>query len=598
MKLSKRARRLLALALGIAVITSITGLVIHRQAHAAAVPSSAQTRADLAQMQVLLDSGSAARQAALLVPGFTFAPGSGPIVPAGMKVKILPATFRTHGQLATVNADASGATVTLSLVMDQGHWRLYHVAPAGAKAQAASPPAANAQLTASMTADTVKACPAWQDLVGKTPVVLIHGYAEGPSVWSQAPQGGGSAMYDSVNDIGSSGPGGTVWTSTFDYSMGNQNQQWVGEHSGPRFAAYLKCVAAASRQAGGPGKVIVVTHSMGGLVTRWATSKGGASADIAEVITIATPNTGDFFANFMVTACLDPYSAEVAAINALTGSSNICAGMSAFWGMSALGPDIDTLPPLPSGIPLYAIAGDETIRGITLWGAHLNIGLDGDGIVTLGSAHADGGTPYTFSCLSRSFEGLCWHNGLPSYQPVIAQVTDLVQQFVTSHPAPAPQPATSQAPGCDGSSPPCVQFVTGGDNPTSGDFGEEPWSGVEPTWMALSGDSTLYIGHITWQTWDTATTAGGSATATGTGYWEENSCTPSCAQGAFSATPVTITLSNPQWFGNGELEWQTMTTSVPAPGDTVTMFTWGGAYPAWWPPRAGTSSALSSMWPT
>jgi hypothetical protein len=46
-------------------------------------PGSAQTQADLIAMQSLLNSGSAAQQAALLAPPLKLAPGSGPVLPPG-----------------------------------------------------------------------------------------------------------------------------------------------------------------------------------------------------------------------------------------------------------------------------------------------------------------------------------------------------------------------------------------------------------------------------------------------------------------------------------------------------------------------------------
>ena len=46
--------------------------------------------------------------------------------------------------------------------------------------------------------------------------------------------------------------------------------------NGPKFAAYVRQVAAVAKAAHGPGKVIVVAYSMGGLTTRAAASEPGA----------------------------------------------------------------------------------------------------------------------------------------------------------------------------------------------------------------------------------------------------------------------------------------------------------------------------------
>jgi hypothetical protein len=66
----------------------------------------------------------------------------------------------------------------------------------------------------------------------------------------------------------------------------------------------------------------------------------------------------------------------------------------------------------------------------------------------------------------------------------------------------------------------------------------------EPSTVYLSGDGSLYAVHITWTGW-------GTAAATGHGTAEANDCKPDCAQGTFSAHPVTITLTRPAaWHGD------------------------------------------------
>src|SRR6266496_2531962 len=84
-RLSNRAWILLMLAICLAVTASAAGLVLSRHgAQAAAAPRSGitapppgttQARADLTAMQALLNSGSAAQQAALLAPPLKLASG-------------------------------------------------------------------------------------------------------------------------------------------------------------------------------------------------------------------------------------------------------------------------------------------------------------------------------------------------------------------------------------------------------------------------------------------------------------------------------------------------------------------------------------------
>ena len=64
------------------------------------------------------------------------------------------------------------------------------------------------------------------------------------------------------------------------------------------------------------------------------------------------------------------------------------------------------------------------------------------------------------------------------------------------------------------------------------------YSGMEPTEIAYSGDSTNVVTGITWASW----TATG---ATGTGTSDIDSCVPSCAAASPNPVTTTITLSGP-----------------------------------------------------
>jgi hypothetical protein len=95
-------------------------------APAAPAPGKTQAQADLAAMQSVLNSGSVAKQAALLVPPMRFASGSGPVLPPSTTITISPGSLHSSGQSGTVQARISdGTTVTLGLYSVQGHWRLY-----------------------------------------------------------------------------------------------------------------------------------------------------------------------------------------------------------------------------------------------------------------------------------------------------------------------------------------------------------------------------------------------------------------------------------------------------------------------------------------
>jgi pimeloyl-ACP methyl ester carboxylesterase len=142
------------------------------------------------------------------------------------------------------------------------------------------------------------------------PVVMVHGWtarsthpnADG----TEDTQGTFSHLIDfTANRSGSADvgrslvgqlqglPGAAVFT--FDYHP--YSGRWVtDEHLGPALVKVVDCLAKASGQ-----KVIVVGHSMGGLVGRFAATDGGRGSDsIAQLVTMGTPNQGSLAA--MVTA--------------------------------------------------------------------------------------------------------------------------------------------------------------------------------------------------------------------------------------------------------------------------------------------------------
>jgi serine/threonine protein kinase len=92
---------------------------------------------------------------------------------------------------------------------------------------------------------------------------------------------------------------------------------------------------------------------------------------------------------------------------------------------------------------------------------------------------------------------------------------------------PATTPATSPASSATTSAPAALPLLTVGS-----------YTGMKPTEIAYSGDSTNIVSKITWSSW----TATG---ATGQGTTDMNSCNPNCAQAPPSIVPATVTLSDP-----------------------------------------------------
>jgi hypothetical protein len=67
---------------------------------------------------------------------------------------------------------------------------------------------------------------------------------------------------------------------------------------------------------------------------------------------------------------------------------------------------------------------------------------------------------------------------------------------------------------------------------------------MRPSIIYFSGDSGNVVTAISWSSWN-------AESATGNGSWGYNSCVPTCAGGAVTNYPATITLSDPV---NGQFE--------------------------------------------
>jgi pimeloyl-ACP methyl ester carboxylesterase len=411
-------------------------------------PGSAQARADLTKMQTLLNSGSASQQAALLPPSVAFVPGSGPVFPPGTTVTIRQGTFRSAGgPTGTVQAVLSDKTaVTLELHSAKGHWYLYDVkagAQTSAKVTSRSAGPVAAQLLSKIVPGDVlppNQVPAQGQIGQKTPVIFVHGFGESAANWSDGLNG--QDMLSNVDKING------VMSLRFDYS-GVTAEKWVDNPAnGPALATYIKKVAQASLDGHGRGKVVIVAFSMGGLLTRYAATKGGVGGDIGMVITIGTPNAGSFAGDGRTLLCYDGVVLPAIADQFLPG---ICTQWDAASAMGVFSPQIWLLPKLPSSIPVvHAIAGDETLvwtiwsRGS--WSAKAELPLHGDGVVPTWSAleKRSGGqenTGFTFTNPLNAGDVSVWHLQLKSNPLVIAKTAGYIQDYIAANPPAAVAPA-------------------------------------------------------------------------------------------------------------------------------------------------------------
>ena len=146
----------------------------------------------------------------------------------------------------------------------QGHWHLIGVKAGSAQTRAAVTPRPGSQPGVRLMSATlaVNTPPTWQQIRKRTPVILVHGFMPGnPSNWGS--DGNPDSMFSVVNQLHG------TWVLAFDYSP--TNGEWADNNAnGPALARYIHAVSQASTAGHGNGKVIVVAHSMGGLLTRYA----------------------------------------------------------------------------------------------------------------------------------------------------------------------------------------------------------------------------------------------------------------------------------------------------------------------------------------
>jgi pimeloyl-ACP methyl ester carboxylesterase len=220
-----------------------------------------------------------------------------------------------------------------------------------------------------------------------TPVLLVHGFNDGPSRFTQGSPSLEDAIKAAVPD---------TTTIAFDYHL--VATDWVTDAAiGPQLAQCITWLAATSAKQKGPGRIIIVAHSMGGLAVRCALSAtcvNGPAADpnlIRLLITLGTPNTGS---NPQTAGPVgDTVCTWIPACDALITLRSTSTAAQAMVPQTG---QVLKLAPLPSQVPLVAIAGEIAIT-TDLFGSALNAistgagGFydDGDIVVPVDSALAE-----------------------------------------------------------------------------------------------------------------------------------------------------------------------------------------------------------------
>lgn len=128
--------------------------------------------------------------------------------------------------------------------------------------------------------------------VGAVPVVYVHGWT-----------GNGADAEANTLPLLQKALGNGYQAFAFDYSWANTT--WGAEEKiSGCLAQFIEHLSDANKAAQGAGQVAIVAHSMGGLVSRAATtylSQDGRSEALAGIVTLGTPHQGTPFAGNLAT---------------------------------------------------------------------------------------------------------------------------------------------------------------------------------------------------------------------------------------------------------------------------------------------------------
>jgi pimeloyl-ACP methyl ester carboxylesterase len=359
-------------------------------------------------------------------------------------------------------------------------------------------------------APTEKNCPA----VGKkVPVILVHGWNSGKSVWQS---GGFSPKL--------SGLSGVFVDDQFDYF--EDNDQWVTKDTiGPALAQRVLDLAKCSTAQRGHGKVVLVGHSMGGLAIRCAANPkcggvDGVADKIALVVTMGTPNLGswlrgDKLASFAEQILLDELKAGCQGkvfnpAGALLGATSSLLPICPLIGQ-AVGPagraftegskELLNLPWLPSGVPTLALAAHKRLTVSLFTKTYALSDNVGDMVVNQKSAEQDvreigplGGKAVidcgTYDFTLAGMFSTCWHGSEVSNTEFQKHVFDEIEKVTRSF--------GLEADAAAGSEPMNLQQIAAGNYTslvgtwTEAAHGDNHHDGTGPQWE-FGGTDTLSI---------------------------------------------------------------------------------------------------------
>jgi len=322
-------------------------------------------------------------------------------------------------------------------------------------------------------------------IAGTTPILFVHGIDSGPATWTTGTVSGTSVAPMNYID---GALGAQVTGYTFDWSQysGLQDGSTLSWVTGPPapgpgqlLAQAIKCVAAKAGH-----KVIIVAHSMGGLLTEYSSSVGSVAGDIAAVFTLGTPFQGSWLDSTATGALgwLTQAIGGYCSVKPSGGIEALCRVVSerddpGMIGMRTDAPAKQGWHALnwPGGFPVFPLAASiraTSWQPLPLFGPQLTFADFGDFVVGTSSELGSGTTP-TVTCtvpvtgapalatlLGAVTASSCFHTNEPDNRTLLDTIISTIKQR-SLVPAAVPSAGTKNpAPGLVTASIPVVSCPT------------------------------------------------------------------------------------------------------------------------------------------
>jgi WD40 repeat protein/pimeloyl-ACP methyl ester carboxylesterase len=390
---------------------------------------------------------------------------------------------------------------------------------------------------------------------GTTPILFVHGINSDHSVWDGNTNVDGTSQNPLTYIQAALGPS-QVTGYTFDWSKFsglplNGKVSWVADpppaNLGILLAQAITCVASHAGH-----KVIIIAHSMGGLLIEYASHVTQTASDIAAVFTLGTPYQGSWLASTAIgqgpdksandsvhaLEALCPYQKSPA--NKLSHNpslkshhrpssvidKNIVAlchllnerndpGIAAMRLEPPQGGGWKKLPPLPVGLPWYPLAA--SVQGVWQLASPVRIAEPlnyvGDGVVSPASQLAGGSKP-TLVCqvdatirprgrpvaqrqpwFLDAVSSPCFHNNEPHNKTLLDHIIGIIRSNHMTPTASISSPTKSPAP-----PPPLPQHwqqLRTLTDPTSGDIRNIAVSPADDLLATCAFDGSSYLWNMT-----------------------------------------------------------------------------------------------------